>query len=209
MDDKRQITAVICASLTGKLLPFQVIYQGTTKACLPKVAGTPTDWHVTCTPNHWSNEEKMKEYLQLIIIPYVQQTRKELGVAENHPALAIFDVFKGQTTDAIYEILEQNNIFIVKIPANCTDRLQPMDLSVNEAVKDFMRKKFMEWHSAEVMEKMKSGTGSETSINFKLSTMKPIGAKWMVQLFDYLNTNSTNGFKAAGIVEALSNTLLK
>lgn len=126
-----------------------------------------------------------------------------------HPALAIFDVFKGQTTDAIYEILEQNNIFIVKIPANCTDRLQPMDLSVNKAVKDFMRKKFMEWHSAEVMEKMKSGTGSETSINFKLSTMKPIGAKWMVQLFDYLNTNSTNGFKAAGIVEALSNTLLK
>ena len=87
-----------------------------------------------------------------------------------------------------------------------------MDLSINKAVKDFMRKTFMEWYSAEVMEKMKSGTGNEASVDFKLSTMKPLGAKWMVQIFDYLNTNSsiiTNGFKAAGIVEALNNTLLK
>ncbi len=52
IDDKRQITAVICGSLTGELLPFQLIYTGTTRACLPKVSGIPDDWHVTCTPNH-------------------------------------------------------------------------------------------------------------------------------------------------------------
>ena len=76
-------------------------------------------------------------------IPYIQQTRKELGLADDHPALAIFDVhiFKGQTTEALYDILEQNNIFVIKIPANCTDWLQPMNLSINKAVKDFMRRK--------------------------------------------------------------------
>ena len=62
--------------------------------------------------------------------------------------LAIFDVFK-QTTDAIYEMLEKNHILIVKIPVNCTDRLQPMDVSVNKAVKDFLRQKFMEWYSTQ------------------------------------------------------------
>jgi len=37
LDDKRQITAVACGSLTGNLLLFQLIYQGKTSACLPKV----------------------------------------------------------------------------------------------------------------------------------------------------------------------------
>ena len=51
LDDKRQITAVVCGSLSGNLLPFQLIYQGKTAACLPKFE-LPQDWHVTCTTNH-------------------------------------------------------------------------------------------------------------------------------------------------------------
>lgn len=37
LDDKRQITAVLCGTLSGKILPLQLIYQGKTFACLPKV----------------------------------------------------------------------------------------------------------------------------------------------------------------------------
>ena len=93
INDKRQITAVLCGTMAGDLLPLQLIYQGKTSACLPRI-DFPTGWHVTCTPNHWSNEEKMKDYLQLIIIPYVERKRKELKLAADQPALAIFDVFK-------------------------------------------------------------------------------------------------------------------
>ena len=148
----------------------------------------------------------MKEYIELIVLPYIRQTRKELGLSDKHPALAIFDVFRGQTTEAIYDILEQNNIFVVKIPANCTDRLQPMDLSVNKAVKDFMRNKFVEWYSMEVMDQLK-GDETYAKVDFKLSTMKPLVTKWLIELFDYLSKYSsliTNGFKAAGIEEALA-----
>ena len=144
---------MICGSLTSNL-PFQLIYSGTTKACLLKYEGIPSDWHVTCTSNHWCNEVKMKENLELIIFPYVRKKRKELNFQDDHPALAICDVFKGQSTNAIYEMLEKNHILVVKIPANCTDKLQPMDLSVNKAVKDFLRQKFMEWYLTQVMEKL-------------------------------------------------------
>ena len=58
-DDKHQIIAVICGSLKGKLLPFQIIYQGTTKACIPKCTCIPPSWHLTYSYNHWSNVEKM------------------------------------------------------------------------------------------------------------------------------------------------------
>ena len=36
VDDKHQITVVICATASGIFLPFQVIYQGKTPACLPR-----------------------------------------------------------------------------------------------------------------------------------------------------------------------------
>ena len=92
---------------------------------------------MTYTANHWSNEEKMKEYVTKIIIPYVECKRKELKLSENHPALAIFDVFRGQQTDQVSSLLEDNNIYIFNVPPNCTNRLQSMDLSVNKSVKDF------------------------------------------------------------------------
>ena len=79
LNDKRQITVVFCASLTSEFLPVQVIYLGKTTASLPRYV-FPDDWDITFTPNHWSNEGKMKEYINNIIIPYVQRKRKELSV---------------------------------------------------------------------------------------------------------------------------------
>lgn len=37
MDDKRQITAIFGCTLSGKFLLVQLIYQGTTSKCLPKM----------------------------------------------------------------------------------------------------------------------------------------------------------------------------
>ena len=54
----------------------------------------------------------MKEYQEKIIIPYVNRKRKELKVSADQPALAIFDVFKGQQTKDIAKLLEENNIYI-------------------------------------------------------------------------------------------------
>ena len=36
-DYKRQITVVLAATMSGKLLPPQLVYQGKTKGCLPSV----------------------------------------------------------------------------------------------------------------------------------------------------------------------------
>ena len=33
--DKRQITAVMCAALTGEVLPVQLVYEGKTRRCHP------------------------------------------------------------------------------------------------------------------------------------------------------------------------------
>ena len=74
VDDKRQITALLSITMSGKLLPVQVVYKGKTPACLPKVP-FPDDWHVTFTTNHWSNEETMMGYQWLVnACAYVEAT---------------------------------------------------------------------------------------------------------------------------------------
>lgn len=78
-DDKRQIT------LSGKLLPLELIYQGLTDKCHPKV-NFPKSWHITHSENHWSNEKTMCDYIDNVIIPYVERTRENYSLDKNKSA---------------------------------------------------------------------------------------------------------------------------
>ena len=204
LDDKRQITAVFACSMSGKFLPIQLIYKGTTKKCFPKNVSFPNDWHITCTENHWSNESTMIEYVKLIIVPYVTEKRKQLKLHSKYPALVLFDFFKGQCTDSVFKLLDENNILHIMVPANCTDRLQPLDLSVNKPAKDFMKSKFQEWYGKIICQQLEDGINE--SVDMRLSVMKPLMAKWAIDMYEYFLSQPNiiiNGYRAAGIIDVL------
>ena len=68
-----------------------------------------------------------------------KQKRKELQLSLEHPTVVIFDNFSAQTTETIVQLLDNNHVRIAMIPPNCTDQLQLLDVSVNKAVKNFLR----------------------------------------------------------------------
>ena len=205
IDDKRQIKAVFGCTISGEFLPVQLIYQGKTDKCHPSFR-FPSDWNITHSPNHWSNEDTMKDYIAKIFVPYITKKKEELKLPCDHRALVIYDKFKGQCTPAILELLEQNNIDIVFVPANCTDRLQPLDVSVNKAAKNFMRDQFQRWYAEQIQQQVHDNV--KTPVDLRLSIVKPLSARWFVQLSDYLKAHPDiikNGFKGAGItVESLA-----
>ena len=202
VDDKRQITAMFAGSLSGDFLPPQIVYQGKTVKCLPSVE-FPKSWDITCTPNHWCNEKTTIRYIQNILIPYLQTKRQELSLPETFPALMIFDEFTGQTTDQVLEFLEKNNLYYVIVPPSCTDKLQPLDLSVNKCVKEFLWARFQEWYSENIGNQLKDTTNSVHPVDLKLSVMKLLGAKWLIQLEEYLKVykarNNYKWFQCSGI----------
>ena len=175
IDDKRQLTAVFAGSLAGDFLVPQLIYQGKSPRSLPLIH-FPNDWHVTFSPNHWSNEETMKCYIQKIIIPYIVKKREELKLAAIHPALVVFDNFNGQCTEDLFQILDDNVINFVIVPANCTDRLQPLDLSVNKAAKTFLRDQFQDWYAHQISSAVQNNTEMKP-VDLKVSIVKPLGAQ--------------------------------
>lgn len=99
------------------------------------------------------------------------------------------------------DTLDDNNILVVEVPRNCTDRLQPLDLAVNKPLKDQMKKQFHHWCAGEVKKKLKatSETGNDNKVvDLRL---KPLGLQWLVNAYIYIECNDfiQNGFAEVGI----------
>ena len=211
VNDKRQITALFCGTLTGDFLPLQLIYQGKSARCHPHYH-FPSGWNITHSPRHWSTEDTMIEYINEIIIPYVQNQRDLL---ENPAlsALVIMDNFRGQITSSINTLLEAHNIHVCLLPPNTTDLLQPLDIAVNKPAKDFLKRKFEEWYSNEVTKQLHGICDLDSvviqPVDLSMAAVKEQSAKWLVEMYEYIADNPqfvVNGFKVSGIPNALDGT---
>ena len=139
----------------------------------------------------------MKDYIQKIIVPYVEKMRQTLKLGVNYPALLLFDNFKAQCTQQLLTLLDDNFINVLLVPPNCTDRLQPMDISVNKPAKDFLHAEFKSWYAKQVCSQFQ-GESEKAPIDMRLSVVKPLGFEWMKRLYDYTKSQPhlvSNGFK--------------
>ena len=119
------------------------------------------------------------------------------------------DVFKGQTTDAVQNLLKKNNIFLKNVPANMTYLFQPLDLTVKGYAKSYLKKLFTKWFAKQITDGVNSGKDSG-SIEFplQLSILKPLQAKWIIKLYDEMTSSSgkeviLKGWKRAGITDGI------
>lgn len=112
-------------------------------------------------------------------------------------------MFKGQCTNDVLKLLEDNNTHFIIVPSNCTDRLQPLDLTVNKSVKTFMRSNFQQWYGNAIYEQLQQGITE--NVDLRLGVMKPLSARLMIQCFKYLVSHpelAIHGFEEAGIKDA-------
>ena len=204
---KKQITGTFTVSMEGTFLPMQLIYAGKTQRCLPKHVEFPKEFDVTFTPNHWSNEEKAIGLLDNIIFPYLKTTKEALGLPDDQKALLIFDVFRGQTTEKVTNHMLENDCVTLYVPNNLTDKFQMLDLNINGHAKQFLTGKFEEWYAREIFKQLDGGSNIyDVNVPLKLSTIKPIHAKWLIGLYDYFRNNRdmiVKSFEMAGLKEAL------
>jgi len=148
----------------------------------------------------------MKRYLEKIIISFVNHKRKELCLQDSHPAVAIYDGFHGQTTDAISSLLSSRNIYAVQIPANCTDKLQPLDIAINKSIKDRLRVTFQSWYAKEVSKQLTTTSVKNVKVDVNLGVVKIPCAKWIIEAWREVETRPqmvVNGFRKAGILDAI------
>ena len=116
----------------------------------------------------------------------------------NQTALVIFDEFRDQVANDVYSLLDNHNLQVVKVPPNCTDRLQLMDLSINKSLKDYLQGKFQKSYLQDE---------STTPVDLRMSIMKPLSAGGLVDAYNYIKEKDSlvkNGYKFAGITDILN-----
>ena len=78
----------------------------------------PDDFSLSVNPTHFSNTDESLKILQEIIIPYLEKQRIIENLVFDHPALLIFDVFKGQLTEPVSNELKDHHIFTCQLPSS-------------------------------------------------------------------------------------------
>lgn len=126
MHDKRGITVTLVETLSGQILPFQLM-------SLPHVK-FPAGFFLSYNEKRSSNEAETMTLVNKIIYSYVNKVKQELGLPETQKALLVWDAFKAQSTDKVLSELEKLNINVVAVPKNMTHLLQPLDLTTNASV---------------------------------------------------------------------------
>ena len=208
-DDKRQITGVFAVTAVGRYLPVQLIYKGKTERCHPKVT-MPAGWDLWHSDNHWSTESTMIRYIEKVIVPFVDAKRAELKLSTTYPALAIFDCFTGQTTPAVKSLLRKHHIRFVIVPPNCTDKLQPLDISVNKPIKGEMKKRYQMWYAEEVQKLLMETPAGSVKVDLPAAIIKHQSGNWIVSAWNAIQDRpeiAINGFKKAGILDAILSLL--
>ena len=141
---------------------------------------------------HWKSLVKYSyNFLFHRVNPYLQSKRLELGLPETQKALVILDMFKAHRCEVVQKMFFDLNIICIFVPANCTDQLQPPDLSVNKPVKSVMRKCFVQWYSEKVAEQLDVGTSVDSvSVGLQMSVVKNFECKLVHRGF-WLNQEYT------------------
>ena len=63
-----------------------------------------------------------------------------------------------------------------------------MDLSVNKSLKDSLRRCFQEWYASQVHLQL-ANRGNHEPVDFRLSILKPLSARWFMDAFSHVQAN--------------------
>ena len=103
----------------------------------------PDSFSLSVNPKLFSNTQESVKVVTEIVVPYVENQRKELQKPDQ-AALLILDVFRGQITEDVTSLLQKYNILLVLAPNNMTHMFQLLDLTVNKHCKTFRKNLFSE-----------------------------------------------------------------
>lgn len=116
---KSSISVEFCASAKGVLLPPYVIYQG--KNCYPEWCEDGIDGSVyNSSKSGWFDMCSFTDWFEKIFLPHARRLEgKKLLIGDN---------VSSHISNRVLELCAANNIEFVFLPANSTDKLQPLDV---------------------------------------------------------------------------------
>ena len=183
MTYRKPLTATFSITFSNSFLPVQLIYGGKTAQSIPRTK-FPESFSLSAYVKHLSNTTESIKLIHEIILPYVERERRCLD-SEGQPTLLIIDVFRGQKTQSVLDLLKENNILLVRVPANMTHIFQPLDLTVNRSTKSFFKCKLIEWYSNEIKLQLEAGAKlDDIEVKLTFTPLKALHSTWIIKFYN-------------------------
>ena len=110
---------------------------------------------------------------------------------------------KGRQRVLYKYLLKKNDIIAIHVPNNHTSLFQRLDISVNKSAKCFIADKYQDWYAENVLQQLnRVAPAHDVKVVVKLSIMKPLHAKWIIEMFRQLKRSKQiviSGFRKAHI----------
>lgn len=191
-EDKRQITCCIASSMSGDMLPLQLIFGGKTERCLPAhtqesiAAGV----HLAHSDNHWSTQKTMQQYISEVIVPYAKRQAIAHGLQDPHIIL-VLDVWSVHKSIEFRTYLRKHpNIHLCFVPPNCTSKLQVADVVLQRPFKHGINCRFNEWAAETLRVQYSEGAFTGLNAHLKMKFIKPKVLQWAVESWQKLKEGS-------------------
>lgn len=201
-EDKRQITACIASSLAGDLLPLQLIFQGKTDACHPAAtdASKAALIHITHSPNHWSSQHTMQQWIEFVLMPYAERQIAAHELDRAAKVVLVLDVWAVHKSEEFRTFLRmyQPRVHLVFVPANCTSHLQVADVVLQRPFKHGIRRRFNEWAARVVQEQIDQNDILGLSPYLKMSVIKPMVLQWCIDSWSALSQGKGRDYVKMG-----------
>lgn len=120
---------------------MQLIYAGKAEQNLPR-QNFPQNFSLSVNARHYSNEMESLNFINKILISYVDQTWEKLNLP-NEKALVgfVFDILNDDLTKSVLKPLDHNNFVVTFVPTNMNHLYQPLVMMVDGYVKKFSKRK--------------------------------------------------------------------
>lgn len=203
-EEKCTFTLFVTSTAAGDILPFQCVWGGKTANSLPSANAYRMDealgygFHFTCAASeksprsHFSTLKTMKEYIQKIIIPYVQSViASDPTLDDDQKAILYIDVYPVHTSEAFQTFVYEGfpNLIIIFVPANCTGKYQPADVGLQRPLKHRLKAALFDWMAGVHRQQLAAGAKPEDiKITSSLPKLRDVSVAGLVQAYEFMQS---------------------
>ena len=186
--DKKRISVVLTATATGEMLKPMVIFKGSTPRSIKDITVDRNRVAVVHQQKAYMDSTIMQKWVKDVLLQHTKKVH----------SLLVFDAFRAHEHEAVAEALRRGNVQTAIIPAGCTSKVQPVDVSLNKPFKAIVKHKWEQY--------MQDSAKQDATLAKIPTPSKKTLVEWIIEANEYLTNNAevvSKAFKVCGISNAL------
>ena len=166
---------MVASTPTGDFLPFQQIWAGKVAKSLPSKKADSIDEALkngfifstavsTTSPrSHFSTLKTMIEYVEGIVVPFVDRVIEEDKLPSDQKFILLIDVYPVHAGAEFRDYIRVKHLhcILIFIPGNCTSKFQPADVGLQRPVKHRLKQAQFQYLVSEQKKQLETGISAD------------------------------------------------